>query len=168
MTEVEASEWEKDRFGPLAVELRAGVIRAIQHAHERAVRSQLSSELDTHDAYGSVIHVWQFELLAALAQDIPGLLARKPTGSKGSRFDLLVAGNVVIYPWRYAKDRRTHREDAQIPRVERGARSMCHVRYGATPGAGDAPLPVGRSPFPEIRRREWHSPSNGPIAQMAS
>ena len=124
MTEPEASPWEKERFGAVAAELRAGVARAIQHAHQLAVRSQLSSELDTHDAYGHVIYPWQFELLAALAQDIPGLTARKPAGSKGSRFDLLVVGNVVIYPWRYAKDRRTHRQDARMKPISGIRRSV--------------------------------------------
>lgn len=117
MSEPEASAWATERFGLQAGELRVRVVQAIGQAHERALRAHLAGELDSHDAYGNVVYAWQHELLAAIAQDMPGLTAQKPLGTKGSRFDLLVAGNVILYPWRYAKDRRTHRQDARMRTV---------------------------------------------------
>lgn len=91
MTEPEASAWAMERFGLQAGELRVRVVQAIEQAHERALRAHLAGELDSHDAYGNVVYAWQHELLAAIAQEMPGLTAQKPVGTKGSRFDLLVA-----------------------------------------------------------------------------
>jgi hypothetical protein len=115
VSEMNPSPWARERFGDVASALLGVLPAAIQQAHCRASAAHLSSELASNDAYGSTLHVTQNEELLKRAREIPGVVTRKPVDVR-SRFELVVveATAVVLYPWRFATDRKTQRESARM------------------------------------------------------
>jgi hypothetical protein len=91
------------------------VAKAIYQAHDRAMAAHVSGMLESNDTYGVTLHVAQYEELAAEARDIPGVLIRKPRDVRG-RFPLVVRDDppVVLYPWRFTKDKAIARERAKM------------------------------------------------------
>ena len=115
MGSYEADEWARRRFGDVAGDLGQAVAAGIQEAHRLALLAHLGSELSTNDAYGSTLMVTQHEQLIAATVDVPGVVARKPTGVK-SRFPYVVVEDVsvVLMPWRFTNNRATRRVDATM------------------------------------------------------
>ncbi|UOY00281.1 hypothetical protein [Blastococcus sp. PRF04-17] len=111
-----AGEWAQRRFGAVAADLGQAVTAGIQEAHRLALLAHLGGELSTNDAYGSTLMVTQHEQLIAATVDVPGVVARKPTGVK-SRFPYVVVEDVsvVLMPWRFSNTRATRRVDARMP-----------------------------------------------------
>lgn len=117
MTDNGVSRWAEARFGAAAAELALAVPAAIKRAHQRAMNAHAGTELETNDAYGVTLYVAQNEELVKLARGIEGVAIRKPKDVRTSRFSFVVVDEtaVVLYPWRYATDRRTERERAKFP-----------------------------------------------------
>ena len=115
MVEPKPSPWAISRFGAAAADLSQAAPLAINRAHELAMAAHVSSTLTTNDAYGSTLAVTQHLQLVELTRNIPGVVARKPVEIR-SRFEFVVLDEtaVVLYPWRYATDRRRTREDAKL------------------------------------------------------
>ncbi|SEP29481.1 hypothetical protein [Trujillonella endophytica] len=111
-----ASEWAQRRFGDVAENLGPAVAAGIQEAHRLALRAHLGGELSTNDTYGATLQVTQHQQLIAATADVPGVVARKPTGVKG-RFPYVVVEDVsvVLLPWRFTNTRATRRVDATMP-----------------------------------------------------
>jgi len=112
----EASRWAQDRFGAAAGDLALTVPAAIHRAHQRAIDAHAAAELETNDTYGVTLHVAQHEELVRLARGIEGVAIRKPAAVNASRFSFVVVDEtaVVLYPWRYATERRKGREQAKL------------------------------------------------------
>lgn len=117
MDHSEPPSWVRETFGALAEELAIVVPQAIRAAHERAMGSHLGGDMRSADAYGSTLWVAQFEELIKATRDINGVKVSKPEGVS-SRFGLAMVGErkVALYPWRYARDGSTRREDARLTR----------------------------------------------------
>ena len=115
MSEPKPSAWAQARFGDVAGDLAQAVSRAIYQAHDLALAAHISGGLQSNDAYGATLHVAQYEQLAAECEGIPGGSIRKPKDVR-CRFDLVVREQppVVLYPWRYAKDKAILRERARL------------------------------------------------------
>jgi hypothetical protein len=111
-----AGEWAQRRFRDVAEDLGSAVATGIQEAHRLALLAHLGSELSTNDAYGAALQVTQHEQLIAATAEVPGVVARKPTGVKG-RFPYVVVEDtsVVLLPWRFTNTRATRRVDARMP-----------------------------------------------------
>lgn len=116
MGSYKAGGWAQRRFGAAAADLGQAVAAGIQEAHRLALLAHLGSELSTNDAYGAALMVTQHEQLIAATADVPGVVARKPTGVK-SRFPYVVVEDVsvVLMPWRFTNTRATRRVDATMP-----------------------------------------------------
>lgn len=116
MGSYKAGEWARRRFGAAAADLGQAVAAGLQEAHRLALLAHLGSELTTNDAYGAALKVTQHEQLIAATADVPGVVARKPTGVV-SRFQYVVVEDmaVVLMPWRFANTRATRRVDARMP-----------------------------------------------------
>lgn len=116
MADSEVSRWAEARFGASAADLALTVPAAIRRAHQRAMDAHAAAELETNDTYGVTLHVAQHEELVRLARGIEGVAIRKPKDVSASRFSFVVVDEtaVVLYPWRYATDRRTEREQAKL------------------------------------------------------
>lgn len=116
VTEMKPSAWVRERFGDAAEEFLHAIPLALHRAHQQSVAAHIAGELRTNDAYGNTLKVAQHEQLIACTAHIPGVVPRKPT-EVASRYDLVVFDEtaVVLYPWRYAVDGRTRREDAKLP-----------------------------------------------------
>ena len=93
-----ASAWARERFGDAAEPLRELVPQALQAAHQRAVNSQDGLATATNEPYGLIWIVQHLELVAHL-KGLEGARVFKP---KGARYELVMVGNVVLYPWRYS------------------------------------------------------------------
>lgn len=115
MSEPKPSPWAQASFGEVAGDLARAVSRAIHQAHDRALAAHISSGLNSNDAYGAALHVAQYEELAAECADLPGVCIRKPKDVRG-RFPLVVRDDppVVLYPWRFARDKAITRERAKL------------------------------------------------------
>lgn len=114
MTELSPpSPWARQRFGAAAQPLRAAIPLALQEAQRRALAAHLAGELESRDAYGGPLAVMQHEELARHTMGIDGVRTVKPPSH--SRYRLVVVGDVVLYPWRYASDARDF-ERAQLRR----------------------------------------------------
>ena len=115
MTELKLSMRAQECFGASAAELLRAISRAIHHAHGQALDAHISGGLRTNDTYGATLHVAQYEQLVDMTRGIPGVSIRRPV-DVSCRFELLVLDEqtVVLYPWRYAVDRATPREDARM------------------------------------------------------
>jgi hypothetical protein len=102
-------------FGPSAGDLLQAVGRAVYQAHGQALDAHISGGLHSNDTYGATLHVAQYEQLVDMTRGIPGVSIRRPTDVR-CRFELVVLDEqkVVIYPWRYATDRTTPRENAHM------------------------------------------------------
>ncbi|MFC9556035.1 hypothetical protein ACFTWF_35025 [Rhodococcus sp. NPDC056960] len=111
----EPSDWALTAFGAAAEPLMRAIPRAITAAHERAMGAHFGGGMRTADAYGSTLAVAQFEELVRETQAIPGVRVEKPLGMP-ARFGLVMLGDPVtaLYPWRYARDGSTRREDARL------------------------------------------------------
>ncbi|ABW09529.1 hypothetical protein Franean1_0061 [Parafrankia sp. EAN1pec] len=118
MGDAQPSAWARERFGAAAVDFSRAVPEAIHRAHELALDGHVGSRLKSNDAYGAALHVQQYEQLAAFTREIESVALRKPVGFRG-RFELVVLDStaVVLYPWRYATDRKTPRGEAKMRRV---------------------------------------------------
>lgn len=116
VTETKPSAWVRERFGDATEEFLHAIPLAMRRAHQQSVAAHIASELRTNDAYGNTLKVAQYEQLIACTAHIPGVVTRKPT-EVTSRYDLVVFDEtaVVLYPWRFAVDGRTRREDAKLP-----------------------------------------------------
>lgn len=115
MSEPKPSAWAQARFGNAANDLARAIPRAVYQAHEQALAAHISGGLHSNDAYGATLHVAQYEQLAAECKDIPGVKIRKPKDVRG-RFDLVVCDHppVVLYPWRFARDKAVPRDQARL------------------------------------------------------
>lgn len=115
MTELKPSPEAQTYFGASAAELLRAVSRAIYHAHGQALDAHVSGGLRTNDTYGATLHIAQYDQLVEQARDIPGVSIHRPV-DVSCRFELVVLDEqmVVLYPWRYAIDRATRREDARM------------------------------------------------------
>lgn len=112
---VTPSGWAVERFGDAAGSLQEAVVTAIAEAHGDAVAAQAVSGTRRRDPYGHTLKNRQHECLVALVRDgaIPGAEVVHP---RGASFDLvrISATNVVLFPWRYATDSQSQREDARM------------------------------------------------------
>lgn len=79
-------------------------------AHRRALDAYLGLELKTNEAYG-LIWLAQHQELVARLRGLEGARVFKP---KGARYELVMIGNVVVYPWRYSDGTRVPLEDARM------------------------------------------------------
>lgn len=112
----EPSWWARDRFGAAASELVEAVTAGVHHAHALALDAHLAGTLRSNDTYGYTLRVTVPEQLVQFTSQIPGVVARKPTGVR-SRFPyvLVEETQVVLLPWRYATDVSVRRIDAKLP-----------------------------------------------------
>lgn len=111
----EPSEWARKRLGDAAADLQRLVPLAVQRAHDLALAAHLAGTLRTNDTYGSTLLVTQHEQLVEFTRDVSGVVARKPL-NVGGRFEFAVLDSTatVLYPWRYATDSHTRRQDAKM------------------------------------------------------
>jgi hypothetical protein len=115
VTELKPSPQAQECFGANPAELLGAVSRAIYQAHGQALDAHVSGGLRSNDTYGATLHVAQYEQLVDMTRDITGVSIRRPV-DVSCRFELVVLDEqmVVLYPWRYAVDRATRREDARM------------------------------------------------------
>lgn len=99
MTETNTpSAWARERFGDAADDLLREIPAALLAAHRRAYDSYVGLGVATNEAYGLIWKVQHEELVARL-RGLAGARVFKP---RGARYELVMIGNVVLYPWRYA------------------------------------------------------------------
>jgi hypothetical protein len=110
------SRWAEERFGSAAADLVLTVPLAIQRAHQRAMAAHAAGGLETNEAYGSTLHAAQYEELVSLSRLIDGVAIRKPVSVQTGPVKLVIIDEtaVVLYPWRYAKDRSKPRDKAKF------------------------------------------------------
>jgi hypothetical protein len=115
VSEPKPSAWAQARFGDDADAFAWAVSKAIYRAHDQALGAHISGGLLSNDAYGATLHVAQYEQLVIETVSIPGVSIRKPKDVR-CRFDLVVHDDppVVLYPWRYAKDKAVPRDRARF------------------------------------------------------
>ncbi|MFI0453700.1 hypothetical protein [Actinomadura sp. 6N118] len=90
--------------------LRDKVPQALQAAHQRALEAHLGLGVKTNEAYG-LIWLAQHEELVARLRYLERARVFKP---KGARYELVIIGNVVVYPWRYGDGTRVPLEYARM------------------------------------------------------
>ncbi|MGW4508539.1 hypothetical protein ACWENO_28260 [Streptomyces sp. NPDC004436] len=93
-----ATPWAKETFGASAVELAAAIPASLMEAHSRARHGHEGVNTQTLEAYGHGLHAAQYEALAARLSSFDGAIARRLQGRT-----VMIVGNNVIYPIRYAK-----------------------------------------------------------------
>ncbi|MGC4959706.1 hypothetical protein ACLQ2P_41470 [Actinomadura citrea] len=125
------SAWARERFGDAAGPLRELVPQALQAAHQRAVNSQDGLATATHEPYGLIWIVQHLELVAHL-KDLEEVRVFKPNGA---RYELVMVGNVVLYPWRYSDGTKVPLRHARLKNLS-GVRRSLLALAGA---AEDAP-----------------------------
>jgi len=113
--ETKPSLWATARFGAAAGELMLVVPRALEAAHQYALRAHAASGLTSNDAYGHTLKVQQYQQLAEHAACVAGVSIRRP-GGIGGRFEYVVFEEtaVVLAPWRYANDRLKSYDKARL------------------------------------------------------
>lgn len=104
------SAWAQERFGDVAGNLRPEIPAALLAAHKRALDAHLGLGLKTNEAYGLIWKAQHEELVARL-RGFQGARIFKP---KGARYELVMIGNVVLYPWRYADGTQVPLEYARM------------------------------------------------------
>lgn len=104
------SPWALERFGDTAETLMREIPAALRDAHNRALKAYQGLAVGTNEAYG-LIWLAQHEELVSRLSGIEGTKVIKP---KGARYELVMIGNVVLYPWRYADETRQPLEYARM------------------------------------------------------
>jgi hypothetical protein len=104
------SDWAIERFGGAVEVLRRKIPAALDEAHKRALLAHQGLGLETNEAYGLIWRAQHEELVAHL-RAVEGARVFKP---KGARYQLVMIGNVIIYPWRYSDGSRVPLEDARM------------------------------------------------------
>jgi len=135
VTELKPSLRAQECFGADAAELLRAISGAIYHAHGQALDAHISGGLRTNDTYGATLHVAQYEQMVDMTRDSPGVSVRRPV-DVSCRFELVVLDEqmVVLYPWRYAVDRATRREDARMrPPVSELRRTLLSLTANTIP-----------------------------------
>ena len=94
------TDWERKRFGDLAVTLRRAIPVALQAAHQRALESHRGLGLQTNHAYGQIWLAAPDELIKALEP----LTAVRRVRPPRAQHDLPMVGenNVILYPWKFS------------------------------------------------------------------
>jgi hypothetical protein len=109
------SQWAEKRFGPAAAALQTAVVAGIAGAHADALAAQVAGGTPRQDPYGHTLKNRQYESLTeqVRAAELSGIDLIHPPRAF---FDLvrLTDTNTVLFPWRFAKDRRLRREDARM------------------------------------------------------
>lgn len=110
-----SSKWADQRFGESADALLDAVVAALVEAHGDSVAAQAASGTRKRDPYGHTMKNRQHECLVARVREgeVRGAEVFRP---RGASFDLIriAATNTVLFPWRYATDPKTDREDARM------------------------------------------------------
>lgn len=131
------SEWAGQRFGEAADALRDAVVAGLAEAHGDAVAAQVASGTRKRDPYGHTMKNRQHECLVARVREgeVPGAEVVHP---RGASFELvrIPVTNVILFPWRYARDSQLRREDAPM----RTSRIRRDLLTGVTDGRGQLTL----------------------------
>lgn len=110
-----SSKWADQRFGDAAEALRDAVVAALAEAHGDAVAAQAASGTRKRDPYGHTMKNRQHECVVTRVREgeVPGAEVFRP---RGALFDMvrIPATNAVLFPWRYATDAKSDREDARM------------------------------------------------------
>ncbi|WP_424211290.1 hypothetical protein ACN20G_03820 [Streptomyces sp. BI20] len=120
------ARWAERTFGDLAGPLAELIPGCIVRAHERALDGHQGVRTQTLEAYGHGLYAAQYEELVAGLSGIPGTRVAH-LQSRG----LVVVGDRVLYPFRYAK-RDVPATEARLRRAE-GLRAQLLRRHGPEP-----------------------------------
>ncbi|MFE5804569.1 hypothetical protein [Streptomyces sp. NPDC056491] len=93
-----ATPWAIETFGAVAGRLAETVPACLMEAHDRARHGHEGVHTQTLEAYGHGLHAVQYEVLAAGLRAVEGATSRRLQGRT-----VMLVGNNVIYPIRYAK-----------------------------------------------------------------
>jgi hypothetical protein len=133
------SRWAIDRFGPhLAAELWSLVPQAIGAAVNRALDAHDASRMQTDHAFGAG---WSlpFEELVNHLRSINGVRLVHPPRAF---YQLVVVGEHVLLPWRYADEAGVSVEDSRaVRRLGVLGRELLR-RFGPPPRWREEPLPL--------------------------
>jgi hypothetical protein len=154
------SAWAQKRFGDAADALRQEIPAALLAAHKRALDSHAGLGLKTNEAYG-LIWLAQHEELVARLRGLEGARVFKP---KGARYELVMIGNVVIYPWRYADGTQVPLEDARM--------TLSDIRRAllglADETAADEQLPLESATVPDEELEAERDQAQDDLRQLAA
>lgn len=103
------SAWERARLGSLATLLRERIPRVLSDRQDLSVDAHVAGRLRTNPTYGVTQRNGLEQDLADLAVEVPGLAVRTVGGVA---LVVVEETGTVIYPYRYAKNRRQQRTQA--------------------------------------------------------
>ncbi|MFJ7205128.1 hypothetical protein ACIQWR_16485 [Streptomyces sp. NPDC098789] len=112
---VPPSPWATDVFGDQAAAVRLGVGQGLRNMQANAQAAQEQGAARTTRAYGTSRYENQYERLQDELKDLPGARAVQPFGFP---YELMLIGNGLLYPFRYAKTKSDVRS-ARIPNETR-------------------------------------------------
>ncbi|MFG3117878.1 hypothetical protein ACGF4C_26245 [Streptomyces sp. NPDC048197] len=112
---VPPSPWATDVFGKQAAAVRLGVGQGLRNMQANAQAAQEQAASRTTRTYGTTRYENQYERLQDELKDLPGARAVQPFGFS---YELMLIGNGLLYPFRYAKTKSDVRS-TRIPSQSR-------------------------------------------------
>lgn len=103
--------WAVERFGAQAGLVRERVVAAFLQAVANAQDAQAVSSSDKRFTYGSTLMIRRYETLVENLRDLPGVRTVKP---ETAPYELVLVGENLLFPFRYAEDDRTSLVEARI------------------------------------------------------
>jgi len=125
MSDEVGSVWEIARLGSLAGALRERVPQVVSARQELSVAAHAAGRLRTSHTYGTTQRHGLEQDLAALADEIPGLLVRTVGGAA---LVVVEQTGTVLYPYRYAKNRQQQRTQAVMSEPMSEVRQVLFVQ----------------------------------------
>ncbi|WP_061296259.1 hypothetical protein [Herbidospora cretacea] len=107
----ESSNWATRRFGEQAGAIRDLVSKSFLQAVANAQDAQEVSGSKKRFTFGSTLMTLRYERLVENFRDLPEVQIVKP---KAAPYELVLVGENLLFPFRYAKDNTTPIEDARI------------------------------------------------------
>ncbi|MYQ90220.1 hypothetical protein GTY20_02115 [Streptomyces sp. SID4946] len=92
--------WQEQAFGEHVQAVRHGLGQALRNMHENARNAQEEARVEDKDPYGSSRYTGQFR---RIEEELGGIAGALPVRPHGFRFNLMLVGRGLIYPFRYAK-----------------------------------------------------------------
>ncbi|MET9885207.1 hypothetical protein ABZZ20_19155 [Streptomyces sp. NPDC006430] len=117
---VPQSPWATDVFGDQAAAVRLAVGQGLRNMQANAQAAQEQAASRTTRTYGTTRYENQYERLQDELKELPGVRAVQPFGFS---YELMLIGNGLLYPFRYAKTKSDVRS-ARIPSESRLVREL--------------------------------------------
>ncbi|MFI7519559.1 hypothetical protein [Micromonospora globbae] len=134
------SGWTRQRFGERAEHVRDAVVEALRAAVIDAQDAQKEGKSDKLYTFGWTLAVRKYERLIEALRDMDDVQLVRPAGSP---HNLVLFGDNLFYPFRYAKDGATALRDARVTdgRVSAMVAELFQ-RFGPEPTHQADPLPL--------------------------